>query len=66
MASHTKTMSQKIREQLDHPVIDTDGHMLEFTPVFFDYLKMVGGPEIVERTKAGFAGDLGLLVGRFR
>jgi predicted TIM-barrel fold metal-dependent hydrolase len=59
MGIHSLTKSQKVHEQLDYPVIDTDGHMLEFTPVFFDYLKEVGGPDIVARTQAGFRQDLG-------
>ena len=36
------------RENLNHPIIDSDGHFWEFTPVFFDYLKSIGGPGIVE------------------
>ena len=31
--------SAKVRAQLNHPIIDTDGHTVEFTPVFFDYIK---------------------------
>ncbi len=41
--------SADVRASLDHPVVDADGHMLEFTPVFLDHLKVVGGPELVER-----------------
>ena len=40
---------EQIKNKLDHPVIDADGHVIEFTPVFLDYLKDIGGPEIVER-----------------
>tara|TARA_R110000787_G_scaffold103318_2_gene209871 strand:+ start:1900 stop:3342 length:1443 start_codon:yes stop_codon:yes gene_type:complete len=39
----------QIKDKLDHPVIDADGHTVEFTPVFLDYLKAIGGPEIAER-----------------
>ena len=41
--------AREIRESLDHPVIDGDGHLVEVGPVFLDYLKQVGGPSIVER-----------------
>ena len=41
--------SQDVRAKLNHPVVDADGHMLEFTPNFLDHLNVVGGPDIVER-----------------
>jgi predicted TIM-barrel fold metal-dependent hydrolase len=43
------TKSAAIRRRLDHPILDTDGHMLEFQPAFLDYLKQIGGPKMVER-----------------
>ncbi|MCH8883991.1 MAG: amidohydrolase family protein [SAR324 cluster bacterium] len=46
------TKSAQIRSRLNHPVIDTDGHSLEFLPLFEDYLAQVGGPDMVERFKA--------------
>ena len=33
-----------MRTQLDHPVIDGDGHWLEPMPIFLDYLREVAGP----------------------
>lgn len=48
------TASSRIREQLNHPVIDVDGHMVEVFPVLFDYIKQVGGIEMTERTFASF------------
>ncbi len=44
-----KTASSKLRERLDYPVIDTDAHITESKFVFPDFLKQVGGPDIVER-----------------
>src|SRR5438128_1681886 len=44
-----KTESSKLRERLDHPVIDTDGHLFESSFVFPDFLKKVGGAKMVER-----------------
>ncbi len=37
-----------IRAKLNYPVIDTDGHVVEFIPTYFDYLRQVGGPKMVE------------------
>ena len=44
-----RSPSRELRERLGHPVIDTDGHMVELFPVIFDYLKQVGGPDMTER-----------------
>jgi predicted TIM-barrel fold metal-dependent hydrolase len=41
--------SAAVRARLDHPVIDADGHFLEFLPVYLDFLKEVGGPGLVRR-----------------
>ena len=36
----------EIRAGLKHPVIDGDGHWMEPIPVFLEYLREVGGPEV--------------------
>ncbi len=43
------TSSKEIRQRLDHPVIDSDGHWREFEPIAMDYLRDVAGAEVVER-----------------
>mgnify|MGYP001382004200 CR=1 FL=1 len=43
------TRSAQIRARLEHPVVDADGHAIEFGPVYLDYLKQVAGPKITER-----------------
>ena len=48
----TTASSSEIRERLDHPVIDTDGHMMEHVPVFLQFLGEVAGGGAVERFKA--------------
>jgi predicted TIM-barrel fold metal-dependent hydrolase len=48
------TPSARIHDQLDHPVIDADGHMIEFLPVLFDYLKDTGGTDMVQRLWGSF------------
>jgi predicted TIM-barrel fold metal-dependent hydrolase len=44
-----KTTSAALHARLAHPVIDGDGHWIEFEPTLLDYLKQVGGPTMVER-----------------
>ncbi len=44
--------SQKVRSRLDHPVIDSDGHVLEIGPVLMDYVRDVGGGGMVERLRS--------------
>ncbi len=46
------TRSAEIRSKLSHPVVDGDGHSIEFGPVLFDYLKQVAGPKVSERYRA--------------
>lgn len=47
-ASERATKSAKIRSLLKHPVVDADGHAIEYGPVYFDFLKKVGGPRITK------------------
>ena len=43
-----RTKSESIRARLKHPVIDVDGHYIEFTPLIEDYVKQVGGSKAME------------------
>ena len=43
-----KLSSKDIRKRIGHPVIDADGHWLEFGPSIYDYLKEVAGQEVVD------------------
>ena len=49
MSTASVSKSAAVRARLKHPVIDSDGHMIEFEPGFVDYLKTVGGPSMVDR-----------------
>ncbi len=49
MATTQTSKSAALRARLSHPVIDSDGHTVEFEPAVLDYLKEVGGTKIVER-----------------
>jgi predicted TIM-barrel fold metal-dependent hydrolase len=52
MAATQTSKSAAVRARLTHPVIDSDGHTVEFEPAVLDYLRQIGGPGIVERYKA--------------
>ena len=43
------TKSAEVRARLDHPVIDSDGHTIEFEPAVMDYLEKLAGASMVER-----------------
>jgi predicted TIM-barrel fold metal-dependent hydrolase len=49
MDTNHNTASASIHARLTHPVIDADGHWIEFEPTLLDYLKQVGGPTMVDR-----------------
>ena len=38
-----------IRSQLDHPIVDADGHQLEVLAVVLDFVRDVGGPKVVDK-----------------
>jgi len=66
MAS-TMSKSAAVRARLDHPVIDSDGHTVEFEPGVMEYVAKVGGAKMVERYKTcrstGMAASIGALFG---
>ncbi len=56
MAATPASKSAAVRARLNHPVIDSDGHMVEFFPAVLDYLEQTGGTKVVERFKTGALG----------
>ena len=42
-------MSSSLRERLDHPVIDADGHTIEFMPQVAEYCREVAGAEVARQ-----------------
>ena len=44
--------AESVRAAIDHPIVDADGHCLEYLPVVRDYLREVGG----ESAEKGFWG----------
>ena len=43
MSAHSHPAPAQIRANLDHPIIDGDGHWVEFDPVFAERMRKVGG-----------------------
>jgi len=56
MAATPASKSAAIRARLNHPVIDSDGHTVEFLPAVFAYLEQTGGTQAVEWFKASARG----------
>jgi predicted TIM-barrel fold metal-dependent hydrolase len=50
--SNEKSHAQRIRASLNHPIIDADGHWLEFGPVIVDQLEKHGGQMAVDGFRA--------------
>ena len=44
--------SKEIHDRLEHPVIDADGHYVEFGPDILEYLKNVAGTRVADAFKA--------------
>ena len=40
---------QRVRDAIDHPVIDTDGHVIEFLPWVRDLVDDIAGPDVARR-----------------
>ena len=48
MVSAGQTEARRIHSRLSHPVIDADGHWLEYTPVMREEFRRIGGDAAVE------------------
>src|SRR5204862_1536065 len=51
----------QIKSGLDHPIIDADGHWVEYGPVFTEQLRKVGGEDAVRGWSAVGGGVRGVL-----
>ena len=58
MASTSKSKSAAVRARLSHPVIDSDGHQVEYGPRIRDYIRDLAGPAIADRVGPGFDGTI--------
>jgi len=52
--------SARIRAQLDHPVIDADGHFVEYMPLLVDIMADVAGPKVADHFGVRFPRWYGL------
>jgi len=59
MAANSISRSAQIHARIGHPVVDCDGHWVEYAPVFLDYIRQVMGsdaPELYRRLLPTLAG----------
>jgi predicted TIM-barrel fold metal-dependent hydrolase len=52
MSNNRKLEATQLRARLNHPVIDSDGHWVEFGPQLNDYLKRIGGSKALDGFKS--------------
>jgi predicted TIM-barrel fold metal-dependent hydrolase len=52
MSINGSTEARKLRSRLNHPIIDADGHWLEYGPVMRDEFRRIGGDAAVEALAA--------------
>jgi len=48
MSAHAHLSPTQIRSRLSHPVVDADGHWIEYGPVFAEQMRKVGGDAAAE------------------
>src|SRR6058998_806173 len=48
MPTNGSTEARKLRSRLNHPIIDADGHWLEYGPVMREEFRRIGGDAAVE------------------
>lgn len=53
--------SAAIRQQINHPVIDTDVHTIEFTPLLEEYIAQEGGGDAVDQFRSVIDKGYGVL-----
>jgi hypothetical protein len=52
MPTNGSTEARKLRSRLNHPIIDADGHWLEYGPVMRDEFRRIGGEAAAEALAA--------------
>ena len=58
MSAIRTSPSEKIRSKLNHPVVDCDGHYIEFMPYFMDFVEEIGGISMVEVFRQNRIGEV--------
>jgi len=41
--------TRRIRSMIDHPIIDSDAHIIEYLPDVYDRIKVIGGTRVAQR-----------------
>jgi len=55
MSGHAHQSPAEIRAKLNHPIIDGDGHWVEYDPVFAEQMRKVGGDKAADGFLAAMA-----------
>jgi predicted TIM-barrel fold metal-dependent hydrolase len=58
MASASKSKSAAVRARLSHPVIDSDGHHVEYGPRVRDYVQRLAGTQMADRIGPALEGTI--------
>jgi len=58
MTTNSKSKSAGVRARLSHPVIDSDGHHVEYFPRLRDYIREVAGSAVADRVGRAFDGTI--------
>lgn len=58
----TAPAAARVRSQIDHPIIDSDGHFIEIDPVIVDYVRDVGGPQLADRYRQHMSDIIGATI----
>ena len=43
---------RRIRERIDHPIVDADGHLIEVIPLVIDFIREEAGPDVADAFQA--------------
>ena len=54
-----------IKKRIDHPIIDGDGHLLEYQPMVRDFVVEIAGEEVAQRFDMLATGERGGVVNMF-
>ena len=57
MSGHAHQSPAEIRAKLNHPIVDGDGHWVEYDPVFAEQMRKVGGDKAADGFLAVDGGD---------
>src|SRR6202158_953143 len=55
MSGHARLSPSQIRAKVNHPIIDGDGHWVEYDPVFAEQMRKVGGDKAADGFLASMA-----------